>query len=74
MEKTPGKQLFADDYFIESMAGVRRVLRRPRKLTADRPLDIPLDRPWESGQVQFAPINYDERNRLFRLYYTATSS
>ena len=71
VEKTPGKQLFADDYFIESMAGVRRVLRRPRKLTAERPLDIPLDRPWESGQVQFSPIIYDERNRLFRLYYTA---
>lgn len=73
MEKNPGKQLFVDDFFIESMNGAHRVLCRPRKLTVDRPLDIPLDRPWESAQIQFSRINYDERNRVFRLYYSAWS-
>ena len=69
MEKQPGKQLFIDDYFIESITNAHRVLNQPRKLTVDRPLEIPLDRPWEAGQAQFAGINYDEHSCAFRLYY-----
>lgn len=69
MERYPGKQLFIDDYFIESLAGAHRVLKQPRKLTVDEPLEIPLDRPWEADHVQFAGVNYDERRRAFRLYY-----
>jgi hypothetical protein len=69
MEKHPGKQLFIDDFFIESMVGAHRVLDRPRKLTVDRPLDIPLGRPWEAEGAQFAGAIFDEENRRFRLYY-----
>ena len=36
MELSPGKQLFIDDYFIESLTGARRVLNPPRKLTVRR--------------------------------------
>ena len=71
MELYPGKHLFVDDFFIESLLGARRVRNRPDKLTVDRPLDIPLDRPWEQGTVQFAGVVYNEVNRCFRLYYRA---
>ena len=40
MELSPGKQLFIDDYFIESLTGARRVLNPPHKLTVDEPLPI----------------------------------
>jgi len=69
MEMHPGKQLFIDDFFVESMVGAHRVLNHPRKLTVDRPLDIPLDRPWEAGTAQFAGVCYDESHQSFRLYY-----
>ena len=69
MERDPGKQLFIDDYFIESMVGVRRVLNQPDKLTVDGPLDIPMDGPWEADAVSFADVTYDESRGAFRLYY-----
>ena len=71
MEKHSGKQLFIDDFFIESMLGARRIFNRPRKLTVDQPLDISLDRPWETERVQFSGVNYDEQNQSFRMYYRA---
>ena len=46
----PGKQLFIDDYFIESLDGARRVLNHPRKVTDREPLEVPMDRPWEQGR------------------------
>ena len=71
MELSPGKQLFIDDYFIESLSGARRVLNRPRKLTVDEPLDIPFDQPWDSNFSQPGRVVYDERTQLFRMYYRA---
>ena len=71
MELSPGKQLFIDDYFIESLTGARRVLNPPRKLTVDEPLAIPFDRPWDSQSAQPGRVIYDARNRRFRMYYRA---
>ena len=71
MERSPGKQLFIDDYFIESLTSARRVLNRPRKLTADEPLSIPFDQPWDSNFAQPGRVVYDERNQRFRMYYRA---
>ena len=71
MELSPGKQLFIDDYFIESLTGARRVLNPPRKLTVDEPLATPFDRPWDSQSAQPGRVIYDERNRRFRMYYRA---
>ena len=71
MELSPGKQLFIDDYFIESLTGVRRVLNPPHKLTVDEPLPITFDRPWDSQSAQPGRVVYDERNRRFRMYYRA---
>lgn len=69
MEQHPGKQLFVDDFFIESMSGARRVLNRPQKITVDQPLHIPLELPRNSGGVQFQVVIYDEKNHRFRMYY-----
>ena len=71
MELSPGKQLFIDDYFIESLTGARRVLNPPHKLTVDEPLPITFDRPWDSQSAQPGRVIYDARNRRFRMYYRA---
>ncbi len=71
MELFPGKQLFIDDYFIESLTGARCVLNPPRKLTVNEPLPITFDRPWDSQSAQPGRVIYDARNRRFRMYYRA---
>lgn len=74
MEMYPGKQTFIDDFFIESMVGVHRVLNCPEKTTIDEPLHtVNPDRPWESGPVH-GPIIYDEKNHIFRIYYPGVDS
>ena len=73
MELSPGKQLFIDDYFIESLHGAHRVLNRPHKHTVDAPLPIHFDRPWDSPSSQPGRVIYDERNRHFRMYYRTWS-
>ena len=71
MERYPGKQLFIDDYFIESLHGARRVLNQPQKLTVDGPLDIAFDQPWDTQFAQPGRVVYDESTRRFRMYYRA---
>ncbi|MBT6627446.1 MAG: hypothetical protein HOB49_10570, partial [Gemmatimonadetes bacterium] len=71
MESHPGKHLFIDDFFIESMQGTRRVLNHPQKLTVDAPLAIPMDCAWEAGSPRFQRVIYIEDERRFRLYYTS---
>jgi len=70
MEQYPGKQLFIDDFFIESLEGAHRVLNRPQKQTVDAPLELPLDRPWDKGKGQPGRVIYNEAEGTFRLYYT----
>ena len=71
MERSPGKQLFIDDYFIDSLEGALRVLNQPQKLIGDEPLSIPFDKPWETQLAQPGRVIYDERARRFRTYYRA---
>ena len=74
MEMHPGKQMFIDDFFIESMTGARRVLNHPDKITVDTPLStITPDKPWESGTPS-GGVHYDEKNRIFRMYYPGVNS
>ena len=74
MEMHPGKQMFIDDFFIESMTGARRVLNHPEKITIDAPLHTSTpDRPWESATPSGA-VHYDEENRIFRMYYPGVDS
>lgn len=66
-----GKHGFADDFFIESLHGARRVVGQADKITVEAPLDIRLDQPWEAEQFRFSPVCYDEHARQFRLFYDA---
>ena len=70
MELYPGKQLFIDDFFIESLVGARRVLNRPDKMTVDQPLEIAFEKPWEKGDIGLGNVVYDEENQIFRIYYS----
>ena len=73
-ELHPGKELFIDDFFIESLHGARRVLQQPEKMTVDQPLELPFEKAWERGAVWPGQVVYDEHNRIFRLYYNAATS
>ncbi len=70
MEQDLGKQLFIDDFFVESMRDVRRVLNQPKKQTVERSLSIPMNCAWEAGSPRFQRVPYDEKAHRFRLYYT----
>jgi len=72
LERYPGKHLFIDDGFIESMTGLRRVLNEPAKRTVEAPLAFAFDRPWEQGDVSLGHVAYDGESRRFRMYYTVT--
>ena len=60
MELFPGKQLFLDDFFIESLCDARRVLNRPVKITVEQPLELGFDKPWDRGEIRTGDIVYDE--------------
>ena len=65
------KQLFLDDYLIESMTGVQRTLNsatKPRNNPVIRP-----DRPWEGNNLHYGCVFYDEEQGLFRMWYTAST-
>jgi hypothetical protein len=72
MELFPGKQLFIDDYFIESLHGGHRVFNSAAKQTQDTPLDMPPGVKWNTGQSLPGRMAYDEKNQSFRLYYQST--
>jgi hypothetical protein len=62
-----GKQLFIDDYIIETIRGARKVLNQPVKHPAN-PLVVP-DKPWEKN-VFYAngAIIYDRQEKLFKMW------
>jgi len=66
--------MFIDDFFIESMVGVHRVLNPPEKITVDQPLHTVVpDKPWEKREATGTVI-YDEKNKTFRMYYQGVES
>ena len=65
------KQLFLDDYLIESMAGVKRTLN-PATKVQNNPVICP-DRPWEGNNLHYGCVFYDEAQGLFRMWYTAST-
>ena len=67
IELYPGKQLFVDDYRIESMTGAKRVLNQPCK-HADNPILVE-EKPWELGGIHIESILFDEERGLFCLWY-----
>ena len=62
-----GKQLFIDDYIIDEMRGVTKVLNRPVK-HPDNPLAVP-DLPWEEhGFYANGSAMYDAEEKLFKIW------
>ena len=65
------KQLFLDDYLIESMTGVQRTLN-PATKAQNNPVIRP-DCPWEGNNLHYGCVFYDEEQELFRMWYTAST-
>ena len=66
----PHRQLFVDDYLIEKMDGVKRVLN-PVTKHPKNPLVVS-DRPWEGVDVYvYGTVLYDEERGLYRMWYTS---
>ena len=61
------KQLFLDDYLVESVKDVAFVLN-PAVKCADNPI-IRRDRPWEGNALHYGTVFYDEEQQLFRMWY-----
>ena len=63
-----GKQLFIDDYVIEKLNGVEKVLNQPVKHSRN-PI-VTTDKPWEQGQkLTYASVMFDEKESIFKLWY-----
>ncbi len=64
------KQLFIDDYMIQSLSDARPVLN-PAIKSANNPVVKP-DRPWEGRLSPIAKVLYDEEEGLFKMWYSTT--
>ena len=65
------KQLFVDDYLIESTRNTKRVMNQAEKVESN-PVLRP-DRPWEGNEVWVSDVVFDEQEQLFRMWYRAGS-
>lgn len=65
----PGlRQLFFDDYIIESSSGFTRTVHQPLKYPANPVLVR--EHPWEGNRVQvYGTLLYDPAERLFKAWY-----
>ena len=64
------KQLFIDDYMIQSLSDARQVLN-PATKSAKNPVVRP-DRPWEGRLSPISKVLYDEEEGLFKMWYSTT--
>ena len=62
------KQLFVDDYLIESMTNTRQIMN-PAVKALDNPILQP-ERPWEGTHVTVQNVIYDEKDQIFRMRYS----
>ena len=63
------KQLFLDDYLIESMTQARQGVN-PAFKVANNPI-IRSERPWEGNHVMLSSVVFDDADGIFKLWYTA---
>ncbi len=61
------KQLFVDDYLIESMTNTRQVLNRAEKVP-DNPVLRP-ERPWEGNDVRLHQVFFNDAEQRFNMWY-----
>ena len=63
------KQLFVDDYLIESLTHTRQVMNPAEKME-NNPIIRP-EHPWEGNDVRPGTVIFDERERIFKMWYSA---
>ncbi len=63
------KQLFLDDYLIESMTQARQSVN-PAVKVAHNPV-IRSERPWEGNHVALSSVVFDDEDGLFKMWYSA---
>ncbi|MBN2292617.1 MAG: hypothetical protein JXM70_09340 [Pirellulales bacterium] len=63
------KQLFLDDYVIDKMDGLEKVLQQPRR-HSNNPI-VRNEHPWEGRGLQAPLVFWDADLNLFRMYYWA---
>ena len=63
------KQLFIDDYLIESMDRAKQGVNPAVKV--DHNPIIRAERPWEGNHVMLSTVLFDEQDQLFKMWYTA---
>ena len=59
------KQLFLDNYLIESMSGVKQGLNQAVKV--DNNPVITAERPWEGNNVRPRRVRFEEDEGLFKM-------
>ncbi len=65
------KQLFLDEYLLESLKDTSFVLNAPAK-APNNPV-IRRDRPWEGNYLHYAAVLFDEDQQKFRMWYTSNT-
>ena len=65
------KQLFFDDYLIESLVNARQGLN-PAVKVDDNPVLRP-ERPWEGNFMRPAKVIFDPTDRIFRMWYSSAT-
>ena len=63
------KQLFVDDYLLESFRDTTRVLNPSEKSDVNPVLRA--DKPWEGREVRVDAVIYEEQEKLFRMWYSS---
>lgn len=65
------KQLFVDDYLIESMTNTKQVMN-PAEKVEENPV-LRAERPWEGTHLSAGLIFHDDKDGLFKMRYTTSS-
>ena len=66
------KQLFLDDYVVDTMDGLHKVLHQANR-HPNNPLLVP-EHPWEGRALEAPIVFWDDDLKLFRIYYWALHS
>jgi hypothetical protein len=65
------KQLFVDDFLIESLTNTKRVLNAAEKAEGN-PVIRP-DRPWEGNDVRVSHLVYEPKEQQLKMWYSTTT-
>ena len=63
------RELFVDDYLIESLTNTKQVMNPAQKMEHN-PVIRP-ERPWEGNDVRPSHVMFDEKEQVFKMWYSA---